>query len=139
MWTRPCQRRSRWLLPAIYDSRPRRGRRDPANVLASHTAQRRSQRGRPVLPGPQDGVAPVLQEPDNAPAAVACLNEMVTDALKHVPHCLAYLERVHDWHIFRFCAIPQVGIHLVPVHLAIDLDMKVQPQHAPRPQIFNET
>jgi farnesyl-diphosphate farnesyltransferase len=50
----------------------------------------------------------LLQEKGNAGAAVACLNEMVTDALKHVPHCLAYMERVRDWHIFRFCAIPQV-------------------------------
>lgn len=48
------------------------------------------------------------QEKANTPAAVACLNEMVTDALKHVPHCLAYMERVRDWQIFRFCAIPQV-------------------------------
>ena len=50
-----------------------------------------------------------MQEPENVPAAVACLNEMVTDALKHVPHCLTYLGRVRDWHIFRFCAIPQVS------------------------------
>ena len=49
----------------------------------------------------------LLQEKGNAGAAVACLNELVTDALKHVPHCLAYMERVRDWHIFRFCAIPQ--------------------------------
>ena len=48
------------------------------------------------------------QEKKNAPAAVACLNEMVTDALKHVPHCLRYMERLHDEQIFRFCAIPQV-------------------------------
>ena len=49
----------------------------------------------------------LLQEKGNAGAAVACVNEMVTDALTHVPHCLAYMERVRDWHIFRFCAIPQ--------------------------------
>jgi Squalene/phytoene synthase len=50
------------------------------------------------------------QEKAHAGAAVACLNELVTDALKHVPHCLAYMERVQDWHIFRFCAIPQVHV-----------------------------
>ena len=52
----------------------------------------------------------LLQEKAHAGAAVACLNEMVTDALRHVPHCLAYMERVRDWHIFRFCAIPQVQL-----------------------------
>mmetsp|Transcript_1664 Transcript_1664/g.4830 ORF Transcript_1664/g.4830 Transcript_1664/m.4830 type:complete len:479 (-) Transcript_1664:515-1951(-) len=49
-----------------------------------------------------------FKDPKNAPAAVACLNDMVTDALKHVPYCLQYLARVRDWNIFRFCAIPQV-------------------------------
>ncbi len=49
-----------------------------------------------------------MQDLRNAPAAVACLNEMVTDALQHVPHCLKYLARVCDRQIFRFCAIPQV-------------------------------
>ena len=49
-----------------------------------------------------------MQDVRNAPAAVACLNEMVTDALQHVPHCFKYLARVRDRHIFRFCAIPQV-------------------------------
>lgn len=47
-------------------------------------------------------------EPANTPAAVCCLNAMVTDALQHAPHCLAYLARVRDPQIFRFCAIPQV-------------------------------
>lgn len=55
----------------------------------------------------------MLQDKANAPAAVACLNEMVTDALKHVPHCLKYMQRVRNWQIFRFCAIPQVQFQRV--------------------------
>lgn len=44
----------------------------------------------------------------NAAAAVACLNELVTDALRHGPSCLAYMDKLRDPHVFRFCAIPQV-------------------------------
>jgi farnesyl-diphosphate farnesyltransferase len=33
---------------------------------------------------------------------------MVTDALTHIPDCLAYMQRISDPQIFRFCAIPQV-------------------------------
>jgi farnesyl-diphosphate farnesyltransferase len=41
-------------------------------------------------------------------AAMDCLNEMVTDSLKHVPDALDYLGKLTDPQIFRFCAIPQV-------------------------------
>jgi len=44
----------------------------------------------------------------NAAESVSCLNHMVCDALEHVPDCLAYLSRLSDPQIFRFCAIPQV-------------------------------
>lgn len=44
----------------------------------------------------------------NAPESVACLNHMVTDALELVPDCLAYLARLRDPQVIRFCAIPQV-------------------------------
>jgi len=40
--------------------------------------------------------------------ALDCLNEMVTDALKHVPDALDYLGKLRDPQIFTFCAIPQV-------------------------------
>lgn len=36
------------------------------------------------------------------------LNEMITNALSHVPACLKYLETLDDQQIFRFCAIPQL-------------------------------
>ena len=44
----------------------------------------------------------------NGGAALRCLNEMVTDALRHAPDSLTYLASIHDPHVFRFCAIPQV-------------------------------
>lgn len=37
-----------------------------------------------------------------------CLNELVTDALEHVPDCLLYMGKLRCRQIFRFCAIPQV-------------------------------
>jgi hypothetical protein len=49
-----------------------------------------------------------FKEPGNAAGAVACLDELVTDALRHAPHCLAYMARLRDPDVFRFCAIPQV-------------------------------
>lgn len=32
----------------------------------------------------------------------------VTDALRHVPHCMEYMGEVRNTAIFRFCAIPQI-------------------------------
>ena len=40
--------------------------------------------------------------------ALACLNELVTDALALVPDCLAYMRQIKHPEVFRFCAIPQV-------------------------------
>lgn len=40
--------------------------------------------------------------------AVQCLNDMVTDALRHVPDCVEYLTQIKDSSNFLFCAIPQV-------------------------------
>ncbi|MTI31607.1 squalene synthase [Xanthovirga aplysinae] len=40
--------------------------------------------------------------------ALACLNHMVTDAMKHAILCLKYLELIQNKMIFQFCAIPQV-------------------------------
>jgi len=47
-------------------------------------------------------------KPENINPAVTCLNEMVTDAMQHVPDVLKYLALLKDPHIFNFCAIPQV-------------------------------
>ena len=44
----------------------------------------------------------------NEAQAVACLNDMVTDALRHLPHCIDYLSSIRDETNFLFCAIPQV-------------------------------
>jgi farnesyl-diphosphate farnesyltransferase len=44
----------------------------------------------------------------NHPKSVACLNHLVTDALRHVPDALAYMASLRNKKIFRFCAIPQV-------------------------------
>lgn len=44
----------------------------------------------------------------DTPEAINCLNEMINDALRHVPDCLHYLRLIRHPSIFRFCAIPQV-------------------------------
>lgn len=43
-----------------------------------------------------------------SPEALACINEMVTNALEHVSNCILYLHLIQDEKVFRFCAIPQV-------------------------------
>lgn len=40
--------------------------------------------------------------------AVQCLNELITNALHHVPDVLTYLSRLKNQTVFNFCAIPQV-------------------------------
>lgn len=42
-----------------------------------------------------------------APESLAVLNELVTDAMRHLPDCIAYLRLLKNPAIFRFCAIPQ--------------------------------
>ena len=49
-----------------------------------------------------------FKAPENSAAALGCLNELVTDALCHAPHSLAYMAKLRNWDVFRFCAIPQV-------------------------------
>ncbi|OQR85621.1 hypothetical protein ACHHYP_11637 [Achlya hypogyna] len=41
-------------------------------------------------------------------AALDCLNEMVFDALRHIPDCMAYLGAIRNPGVFFFCAMPQV-------------------------------
>ena len=52
-----------------------------------------------------------FKAPENAQQAVGCLNELVTDALRHAPYCLQYMAKLRNPDIFRFCAIPQVQPH----------------------------
>ena len=47
-------------------------------------------------------------EEAHAGKAVACLNDMIANALSHVDQCLQYLSKLRDPSIFAFCAIPQV-------------------------------
>ncbi|KAG7263948.1 hypothetical protein CRUP_007015 [Coryphaenoides rupestris] len=49
-----------------------------------------------------------LAQPEKLESALACLNLLVTDALRHVPDVIAFLSRLHNQSIFNFCAIPQV-------------------------------
>mmetsp|Transcript_41167 Transcript_41167/g.80486 ORF Transcript_41167/g.80486 Transcript_41167/m.80486 type:complete len:564 (+) Transcript_41167:231-1922(+) len=44
----------------------------------------------------------------NEAQALACLNHMVTDALRHLPYSIEYLSNISDEQNFLFCAIPQV-------------------------------
>ncbi|KAG7368254.1 farnesyl-diphosphate farnesyltransferase [Nitzschia inconspicua] len=48
------------------------------------------------------------QDPEVRECSLACLNELVTDALKLAPDCLNYMSKLQCTEIFRFCAIPQV-------------------------------
>ncbi|KAK1296889.1 Squalene synthase [Acorus calamus] len=49
-----------------------------------------------------------LKYEENSENAVRCLNEMVTDALRHVDDSLKYMSSLRDLAIFRFCSIPQI-------------------------------
>ncbi|KAM6323750.1 squalene synthase isoform 2-T2 [Aegotheles albertisi] len=49
-----------------------------------------------------------LAKPENIDMAVQCLNELITNALHHVPDVLTYLSRLRNQSVFNFCAIPQV-------------------------------
>lgn len=49
-----------------------------------------------------------LQKNPESSESLACINELVTDALQHVSNCIMYLNMIQDSQVFRFCAIPQV-------------------------------
>ncbi|KAI9198303.1 hypothetical protein LWI28_013528 [Acer negundo] len=49
-----------------------------------------------------------LKYDENSVKAVQCLNEMITDALKHVEDCLKHMSALKDYEVFRFCAIRPV-------------------------------
>jgi farnesyl-diphosphate farnesyltransferase len=44
----------------------------------------------------------------NKQIGVEVINELVTNALNHIPACLNYLESIKNEKVFRFCAIPQL-------------------------------
>lgn len=49
-----------------------------------------------------------FKDPANRKFALAALNHMVTDALRHVPDCIEYMSHVQTQNVFNFVAIPQV-------------------------------
>lgn len=49
-----------------------------------------------------------FKQPEQAGAAVQCLNHMVTDALTLADSCLEYMARLRQPNVFKFCAIPQI-------------------------------
>ncbi|XP_033640753.1 squalene synthase-like [Asterias rubens] len=49
-----------------------------------------------------------FQKRENLSSSLQCLNELVTNALHHVPDVLKYMSRLHNQSVFNFCAIPQV-------------------------------
>ncbi|XP_026857211.2 squalene synthase isoform X2 [Electrophorus electricus] len=49
-----------------------------------------------------------FSQPQHLSSALACLNLLVTDALRHVPDVITYLSRLRNQSVFSFCAIPQV-------------------------------
>eukprot|EP01112_Ceratiomyxa_fruticulosa_P017879 TRINITY_DN5644_c0_g1_i1.p1 TRINITY_DN5644_c0_g1~~TRINITY_DN5644_c0_g1_i1.p1 ORF type:complete len:417 (+),score=70.41 TRINITY_DN5644_c0_g1_i1:201-1451(+) len=49
-----------------------------------------------------------FKDPNFSREAVSCLNDLITNALTHVPDCLDYMSKLTDKRNFNFCAIPQV-------------------------------
>ncbi|XP_072041681.1 squalene synthase-like [Amphiura filiformis] len=49
-----------------------------------------------------------FQKHSNIRPAVSCLNDLITNALHHVPDVLKYMSRIKNQSVFNFCAIPQV-------------------------------
>ncbi|KAG9468663.1 hypothetical protein GDO78_022228 [Eleutherodactylus coqui] len=49
-----------------------------------------------------------LAKPENIVPAVQCLNDLVTNALQHIPDVLLYLSRLRNQNAFNFFAIQQV-------------------------------
>ena len=47
-------------------------------------------------------------DPKNIQNSLNCINNLITNALSHIPDCLEYLSHVKDPNNFKFCAIPQV-------------------------------
>nr|XP_008120692.1 PREDICTED: squalene synthase [Anolis carolinensis] len=49
-----------------------------------------------------------LAKPENIDKGVQCLNELITNALHHIPDILTHLSQLKNQSVFKFCAIPQV-------------------------------
>ncbi|XP_071502426.1 squalene synthase-like [Diadema antillarum] len=49
-----------------------------------------------------------FRDVENRTSAVHCLNDLITNALEHVPDVIKYMSRIRNQTVFNFCAIPQV-------------------------------
>lgn len=49
-----------------------------------------------------------FREAQHRQAAVNCLNELIGNALTHVPDMFEYMSKLKNQSVFNFCAIPQV-------------------------------
>lgn len=49
-----------------------------------------------------------LRDAPHSKSSRACLNHMVTDAMRHIPDALTYMKLLTQPQVFNFCAIPQV-------------------------------
>jgi hypothetical protein len=49
-----------------------------------------------------------MRDPVQLDASLNCLNEMIFDALRHIPECMTYLSHLQHPSVFFFCAMPQV-------------------------------
>nr|AEX58673.1 squalene synthase [Huperzia serrata] len=49
-----------------------------------------------------------FKEEKKSDVSLACLNDMITNALEHAIDSLQYMSALRDGAIFRFCAIPQI-------------------------------
>lgn len=50
---------------------------------------------------------------ENSVKAVECLNDLVTNALGHIPDVIEYMSALQNQSVFNFCAIPQVNTPLL--------------------------
>ncbi|KAF8819902.1 putative Squalene synthase [Cardiosporidium cionae] len=48
-----------------------------------------------------------LQKIENSKKGTLCVNEMILDALRHIPDVITYLSALQNSAVFSFCAIPQ--------------------------------
>ncbi|XP_066482506.1 squalene synthase-like [Tiliqua scincoides] len=49
-----------------------------------------------------------LGKPENVDKAVQCMNELIINALQHIPDILTFLSQLKTQSVFNFCALPQV-------------------------------
>jgi len=49
-----------------------------------------------------------LAAPGKRHDAVTCMNELIMNALGHIPDVIEYLSHIRNQSVFNFCAIPQV-------------------------------